>query len=353
MLDARTWLAWALTVLVAASLARNPLYGLLLLFITWVVYALCSSQQSRSAAFSPVRLALWMILFAIIFNGLTVHLGDTVLFRLPAWLPLLGGTITLEALIYGVTNGLALAAILSGFATINRVIPLRDLVQVTPRAFHEAGVVLSIALTFIPQTTRSLTRIREAQAVRGHRLRGLRDWLPIVVPLLVNGLERSMGLAEAMVARGYGATADQAHPRRLQALLSLGLLMLLGGWGSRLFFPTWRWPASLLMLGGAALVIIAAWLTGRTVQRTSYRPHRWTVWDGLALAGCALTLAVVVLPLPGLERASLGYSPYPRATLPAFDIWIGLGLLGLLAPAASLFGEPSYDRDHASDVHVS
>ena len=36
-------------------------------------------------------------------------------------------------------------------------------------------------------------RIREAQAVRGHRVQGIRDWLPIVVPLLVSGLERAMG----------------------------------------------------------------------------------------------------------------------------------------------------------------
>jgi energy-coupling factor transport system permease protein len=344
MLDARTWLIWALSTLVVASSTRNPLYGLLLLLATWAVYALCTPRDAQGSAFSPVRLASLVIPLAIVFNGLTNHLGDTILFRLPTWLPLLGGPVTLEALVFGAMNGLVLAAILSGFATINRTIPTRDLVRITPRAFHEAGVVLSIALTLIPQTRRSLAQIREAQAVRGHRVRGLGDWLPIVVPLLVNGMERSMGLAEAMVARGYGATDDRPNPRRLQALLSLGLLALLGGWGSWLFLPAWRGLSVVLMVAGAGLIGLAAWLAGRAVHHTSYRRHRWTIWDAVVLLGCAVTLAVVLLPLPGFDRTSLAYSPYPQIHLPSFDVAVGIGLLGLLAPIATAFGKTHYDH---------
>jgi len=208
MLDARGWLLWALVALVAASSTRNPLYVVLLLLIAMIVGGVCAGDRDRRAIMSPLRFAVVAIPLAALFNGLTAHLGDTVLFHLPDWLPLVGGSVTLEALIFGAMNGLTLTTIFSGFTTFNRVTPLRDLVRLTPRAFHEAGVVLSIALTFIPQTTRSLNRIREAQAVRGHRVRGLRDWLPIVVPFLISGLERSMGLAEAMVSRGYGAISD-------------------------------------------------------------------------------------------------------------------------------------------------
>ena len=48
-----------------------------------------------------------------------------------------------------------------------------------------------MAITYVPETARHFQRIREAQAIRGHRLRGLRDWRPIVIPLLVGGLERA------------------------------------------------------------------------------------------------------------------------------------------------------------------
>ena len=226
--------------------------------------------------------------------------------------------------------------------------PVRDLVQLAPRAFHEAGVVLSIALTFIPQTTRSLARIREAQAVRGHRARGLRDWLPIVVPLLVSGLERSMGLAEAMVARGYGAVSDRAQPLRAQALLALGLLALLGGWLTWLFLPVWKGAALGGMIAGAGLILGVVWLAGRAVSRTAYRLRRWTGRDTLVLLGYGLALAVVLLPLPWIDRATLYYAPYPRLTLPPFDPFIGLGLLGLLAPAVVSRGQVSRARSPQS-----
>ena len=341
MFDARAWLLWALTVLVTASSTRNPLYFVLLLLVAMVASVICAPDQGRQAPLSPLRFVAVAVPLAALFNGLTAHLGDTVLFHLPGWLPLLGGPVTLEALVFGAINGLTLTAIFSGFAVFNQVTPVRDLVRLAPRAFHEAGVVLSIALAFVPQTTRSLARIREAQAVRGHRTRGLRDWLPIVVPLLVSGLERSMGLAEAMVARGYGAVSDRAQPLRTQEVLAMGLLALLGGWLTFLFLPSWKDVAVGAMIGGAGIIIGVVWLAGRAVPRTVYRRSRWTARDTLVVLGCGLTLAVVLLPLPLTDRGTLYYSPYPGLTLPAFDPFIGLGLLGLLVPAVVSAGDPA------------
>jgi len=338
MLDVRVWLFWALTTLVVASSTRNPLYVILLLLVTTVVGVACAPDRGRRVPLSPLRFAAVAVPLSALFNSLTVHVGDTVLLRLPDWLPLLGGPVTLEAFVFGATNGLTLTAIFSGFAVFNQVTPVRDLVQLAPRAFHEAGVVLSIALTFVPQTTRSLNRIREAQAVRGHRVRGLRDWLPIVMPLLVSGLERSMGLAEAMVARGYGAVSDRAQPLRTQVVLAMGLLALLGGWLAFLFRPSWKEFAVGTMLGGAVLIVGVVWLAGRTVHHTVYRRRRWTARDTLSVLGCGLMLAVVLLPLPLIDRGTLYYAPYPRVTLPVFDPLIGLGLLGLLVPAVIITG---------------
>lgn len=352
MLDPRAWLLWALTVLVAAS-TRNPLYVALVLLIAAAVELagaparpagsapLAGSVRAAGSARSgrlpsSLRFAAVAIPLATLFNGLTVHLGETVLFRLPAGLPLLGGPVTLEALAYGAINGLTLTAIFSGFSTFNQVTPARDLVRLTPRAFHETGVVLSIALTFIPQMTRSVSQIREAQAVRGHRIRGLRDWLPIFVPLLVSGLERALGLAEAMVARGYGAVSDRAHSLRAQALLALGLLALLLGWLGILLLPRWRPVAIASMIGGAGLIVGRLWRAGRSVAHTTYRARPWTARESLVLLGCGLTLAALLAPLPFVDRETLSYSPYPRLAPPPFDPSIGLGLLGLLVPALAV-----------------
>ncbi len=328
MLDARVWFAWALTILFTASATRNPLYIAILLLTTMIVGGTCATGEGRRAPLSPLRFAMAAVPLSALFNGFTVHLGDTVLTHLPDWIPLLGGAITMEAFLFGALNGLTLTVIFAAFSVFNQVTPVRDLIKLTPRAFHEGGVVLSIALTFIPQTTRSLQRIREAQAVRGHRVQGIRDWLPIVVPLLVSGLERAMGLAEAMVARGYGAIADEGQSLRTRGLILAGLLTMLGGWLVYLFNASWRIPAAATIAAGAAAIGAAIWLTGRGVHHTIYRTRRWTWGDTLTLLGCGLTLGVALR-----QRDVLYYSPYPELTLPAFDPLIGIALLGLLVPA--------------------
>ena len=334
MFDARVWLLWSVTTLVAASSTRSPLYVVIMLLVTTVVGATCATDEGGRAPLSPLRFATVAVPLSALFNSLTVHSGDTVLFHLPSWLPLLGGAVTLEALAFGALNGLTLTIIFSAFSVFNQVTPVRDLIRLTPRAFHEAGVVLSIALTFIPQTTRSLQRIREAQAVRGHRVRGIRDWLPIVVPLLVSGLERAMGLAEAMVARGYGAVADESQPLRTRGLLVAGLFVLLAGWLAFLFRPASRLAAIAMIVTGAASIGLAAWQTGRTVEHTVYRPRGWTVGDTVVVLGCAATLFMVLT-----HREALYYSPYPRLGWPPFDPFIGLALLGLLVPPLLTVGQ--------------
>ncbi|MBU0704229.1 MAG: hypothetical protein KKC18_10240, partial [Chloroflexi bacterium] len=89
MIDARAWLLWAVTTLVLASSTRNPLYAVLLLLIVTVTGVACAPGQERRAALLPLRFAATAAPLAALFNGLTAHLGDTVLLRLPDWLPLL------------------------------------------------------------------------------------------------------------------------------------------------------------------------------------------------------------------------------------------------------------------------
>jgi len=344
MLDARAGLIWSLTVLVVASSTRNPLYVMLMLLCAMVVERASAPARSRGWPAS-LRFALVAIPLAALFSGLTVRFGDTPIVALPEWIPVIGGPVTAEALASGAINGLILTTIFTAFAAFNQATPARDLVRLAPRAFHQTGVVMSIALTFVPQTTRSLRRIREAQAVRGHRVKRLRDWLPIFVPLLVSGLERAMGLAEAMVARGYGATSDRRHPVRTQLTLALGLLLVFAGWLAYLFFPALRPFAIAAAIAGAAITLILIWAIGRSVPHTNLRKRRWTLRDTSAVLGCALTLAFYLAPLPLAGRGTLAYAPYPRLSLPPFEPVIGLATLGLLGPglAALLMGAPDGD----------
>lgn len=336
MNDARAWLLWALTVLLAGSYSRNPLYAVLLLLITLWVNAICASGETRARTLGPLSFALIAVPVAAVFNALLTRTGATVLFRLSDRLPLIGGAVTLEALVFGALNGLSLTVILSGFTAFNRALRVRDLVRLAPRAFHETGVVMSIALTFAPQTLRSLERIREAQAVRGHRVRGLRDWLPILTPLLVGALERAFMLAEAMMARGYVAATATRLPIRL--LLALGLLTLLGGWLGYLFVPDAR-GAALVALGIGALALVATLVAGgRSTRHTVYRSHLWSLRDTVMVVACLPALVLLLV-----RRAAFAYTPYPRLAWPSFDLWAAGSFLGLLSPALLFTNTPSED----------
>ncbi len=326
--DVRAWLVWMLVAAGLATVSRNPIYLLTVLCVSRIVAERCA-QPTNALTFSFWRFAVLVLLFSALFNVLFVHLGDSELFRLPAAWPLVGGAITLEALMAGLINGLAILALLSVFITINSCVPIREMVRLTPRAFNSLGVVLLIALTYVPETTRHLARIREAQAIRGHRLAGIRDWQPILIPLLIGGLERAMTLAEVMVARGYGSPTTREHGLARQGGLIAGLILALTGWGMALWIG---WPGWLLLALSFLLLATLIRRAGREVKYTTYRPRAWGVDDTLFVAASLCPLVVFAAQYLWMGSGDLGYQTYPQLTWPPFQPAIGLSLLLLLFP---------------------
>jgi len=334
MIHTAAWLVWLAAALAALSATRNPFYLLLLWLCLLIVgAALGRREEAAPAPFSLLRFSALVIVLAALFNAFTSHVGETALFTIPGRLPLLSGAVTAEGLAYGAINGLALAGFLAAFNVLNRAVPVRALVRLIPRAFYPVAVVTAIAVTYVPVTVRQFRQVREAQAVRGHRLRGLRDWLPLLMPLLIGGLERALALAEAMTARGFASQpVSSAGGGKARLALLGGVVCLAGGWLLLLS----RAPlllAQALMLGGALLIAAGLWALGRRWPRTTYRREPWRAADTLVCLGALLAAAAFLLPLPGLGRATLAYSPYPALALPGFDLRLAALALGLLVPA--------------------
>lgn len=330
-LDARVWVVWLVASVTAVLLTRNPLYAVILLLVAQIVRTTCVANPD-AVNLSLWRIGVFTLLFSMLFNGLSVHIGQTVLLTLPVDWPLIGGNLTLEAMIYGAISGLVLLTMLALFLAFNTAVATGDLVRLTPRAFHHLGLVVLIAMSYVPETLRQLQRIREAQAVRGHRLQGVGDWRPIVIPLLIGGLERSMNLAEAMVARGFGATEEVRANWTAQLGLVLALLLVVGGWMLTFWQTTAGW---LLLAAGVGLLLVLIWRQGHGREHTRYRPRRWTGWDTVVLVTAVVPLLLVLVNVPGVDRSSLSYEPYPALTLPPFDPVLGLALLLLVTPAAA------------------
>jgi energy-coupling factor transport system permease protein len=346
--DSRAWLIWVLAMAMLVTVARNPLYTLILLLVARLVTAAWGTFQG-GLPLPFWRSAALILLLSTAINVLFVDTGATVFGRLPEHWPLVGGAMTMEAAVYGAHNGLILLALLAAFMALNALVPAGELIRLAPRAFYSLGVVLLITLTYVPETVRHLNRVREAQAIRGHRLRGLRDWQPLLIPLLIGGLERAMQLAETMVARGYGATDGNEQPVAVRLALLSSLVALLVGWLLALW---WGWPGYVLLLAGAAVLIILIRQLGRSVRHTIYRPSRWQKQDTLLLATVVLPLSLAFLPSPLLDHTTLFYSPYPQVTLPSFDPLFGvalacLALPALLAPARrpTIVDQPVHDYD--------
>ena len=197
MLHPVAWVTWTISGAVAATMTRNPLYLAILLGIVAIHYYGLASQHNPQAQGwqAMLRLALVLVCLVVPFNALSVHAGSHVLFRLPPSWPLIGGNITLEAVIWGATTALGLLSLMMLFATFNLAVDQAQILRLTPAFVYEAGLTVSIALTFVPQMMISAREIREAQSIRGHRIRRARDMLPLLMALLTTGLEQSFQLA--------------------------------------------------------------------------------------------------------------------------------------------------------------
>lgn len=327
------WVIWLAAVLVMLSITRNPLYLLIILFcVLWVGFALQRGGAEITRPFSLWKFAAWIILLATSFNALTSHYGETIVFTIPGRLPLISGNVTVEAMVYGATSGLILTGMLASFTVLNLALPVRDLISLIPRAFFPVAVVTSIAVTYLPTTLRQFQLIREAQAIRGHQMRSLRDWLPLLMPLLVGGLEHAMQLAEAMTARGFASSRATTGRRSIYPRLCmlLGVLLLAAGWLTQLSGAA---VGGWMMIATAAILILGGlWYLGSQSQRSTYRRPAWNWKDGLTLIVAVGVSAIYLLPIPGLNRASLYYEPYPQLTFPPFSPLLGMAMLGLLIP---------------------
>lgn len=331
------WISWLAAAALPALLTRNPYYLSLVILAASVVYLAQGSHSPVARGWGMfIKLGLILCAFSVPANTLFVHYGDIVLFSLPRSWPVVGGPITLEAALFGLGNGLSLLALLLIFAVFNVAVPPASLLRLVPNFLHQAGVIVAIAVTFAPQMIVSAQEIREAQQVRGHRFRGLRDLLPLFVPLLAGGLERAIQLAESMESRGFGnGRADSlAGPIVAARAASVaGLAGLAVGAFVYAYFPDQRAPGALALTISVILLLVSFWLMGGVTRRSHYRRWLWRQRDTmLALTSGAIALFVFALWL--WDRPALIYYPYPPLSpWPTFRLEVGIALALLALPA--------------------
>lgn len=337
------WWLWAIGLAAAASMTTNPLVLLLLIGVASVVVTARRSAQPWGASFRlyvmlGVAVVVIRVLFRIVFAG--TYPGTVVLdlpaVPLPDWVLgfTLFGPVTRESLLFGLYDGLRLAAIIICVGAANSLANPKRLLRSVPPALYEIGTALVVAVTVLPQFVESVKRVRAAQSLRAGETGRVRRLRRHVVPVLEDALERSLALAAGMDTRGYGRSAAAgAWQRRVTGTLMLvGLLGVCVGVYAVLDRTAPRYLA-LPMLGlGLALALTGMVSAGRRVQRTRYRPDRWR-WPELVVAACGIAVGVVGW---WVSRNQLPIA-YPDVTVaPEVSLTALVGaLLGVVAAAAA------------------
>ncbi|WP_019067163.1 CbiQ family ECF transporter T component [Streptomyces hokutonensis] len=344
------WWTWSLGLATAATRTTNPLLLTLLITVTAYVVATNRTPTPWSRSYTAfAKLALAVLLIRLLFAtalGSPIPGTHTLLtlpeVPLPHWAQgiRLGGKVTAEGLTFAFYDGLKLATLLICVGAANALANPARLLKSLPGALYETGVAVVVALTFAPNLVADVQRLRAARRLRGRPDRGLRGLLQVGLPVLEGSLERSVALAAAMDARGYGRTAQvPASVRRTTTALTLGGLLgvcagtygLLTAEGGGYGLP--------LLLAGVVAAAAGLRLGGRRTLRTRYRPDPWGARAWLvAGSGAAVAALLTLASVRDPGALAPGVVPLVAPTLP---LWPAAAVLLGLAPALPTFKEPS------------
>ena len=332
------WLVWALAAAASVELAPSPVYVALVLAVAFVVVSAHALDGPLARAF-PVLLVVGMV-FAVVrvlLTAATTHAGGDALFTTPdLTLPRLlggfqvGGPVEISVVLQAAAESFAVVGVMAVFGAFNAVVSHHQLVQSAPKAFYETGLIVTVAIAFVPATVATVARVREADKARtGGTVVRRGRLLRLCVPILENGLERALLLAESMDSRGFAAQGA-GRADRVTAWCVLAGLVGMGGAFVALVARA-RVPALVLAALAVAAVGVATAVSSRRATRTSYRPRRMSGRDWALVATSLVAPAgLALLALAGDDSLTWAASPL---RLPSFDPLAALALVALTAPA--------------------
>jgi energy-coupling factor transport system permease protein len=342
------WWAWAAGLATAAIETTNPV--LLLLIAAVVVYVVATRRSTAPWSRSLVVFLRFGLVVIVIRVVVQILFGDRiaghVMFSLPqvslpSWAAgvSIGGPVTAESVLEALCEGLRLAVVLLAFGAANSLASPYRLLRCLPAVLYEAGVAVTVALTYAPELVTTIGQVREARRLRGRPTRGLAGLRGMAVPVLEGALDRSLELASSMDSRGYGRREAATSSRR-RATLATGfgtVLVLVGMYVVLSSTTPWGLGAAALLVG-AGLLGSGVALSGRRARRTRYRPDRWlgTEWL-IALSGAAVVAVFSIAGALGVGGLQVSFYPLglpPVPILPCLGILIGL-VPALISPTGA------------------
>ncbi|HET7530377.1 MAG TPA: CbiQ family ECF transporter T component [Mycobacteriales bacterium] len=358
------WWLWAIGLGAAVSQTDNPL----LLLVALAVLAYVVTMRRTDAPWARglkyyFALALIVVALRVVFRsvfGGAIGTNDHILFHLPE-IPLpdwaadvqLGGPVSLENSVSAAADGMRLAVLLCCIGAANALANPRRALRVLPGALYELGVAVVVCMSVAPQLVESIGRVRRARRLRAGSSARLRSIRAIAIPVVEDAFERSLRLAAAMDARGYGRRGTVSP--RTRAVTSGCLLTGLAGLCAGAYGLLDRTTPALLgmptMLIGGTLCCVGLGLGGRRVTTTRYRPDPWQAPEWIVAAtGLAAAATLIAASAAGADGLLPSFAPLTWPSLPLIPT---LAILAAALPAVAAPPPPVEGRTRISRAPVT
>jgi energy-coupling factor transport system permease protein len=343
-LHAATWALWAVAAAITVELAPNPVYVALVIAVAALVVSGHRLDTPWALAF-PILIGVGVAfgVLRVVLTAATTHGGDPVLFTMPSLtVPRLlggftvGGAVSLPVVMQAAAESFAIIGIMAAFGAFNAVVSHHELIQVVPRAFYEVGLIVTVAVAFVPSTIGAVQRVIEADRARvgGQRPPRRGRLVRRAVPLIESGAEQAIALAESMDSRGFARADATATDKAAATGALIALLALAAAFVALVARATV--VAAVLGAVGCAAIVVAISVASKAADRPRYRPRPVTRRDR-TVAGIALAAPVLMALRAVAGDGTLVWSTSPLR-LPGVS-WAAVAAIALLAVPAAVRDE--------------
>jgi energy-coupling factor transport system permease protein len=184
-------------VITIAMFIQNPIILLLALFGSILYYAVTFRKISAK------MLTFWGLLFLLIslINPIFSHKGETVLLFIN------GKAITLEALFYGINNGIMILAVMIWFLVFSEIMTSDKVMYIFGKFSPRLALLVSMSLRYIPLYRQRAGIINNAQKTMGlykesNIVDNVKGGMRVTSSLITWSLETSVDTADSFAARG-------------------------------------------------------------------------------------------------------------------------------------------------------
>lgn len=191
-------------VVFALALIFTDLYALFIIFLAqlpMIFSARVHREWSRS-----LRGGLYLTLIIFLTNLVVGYFSS-------------GFQLTTNLLLYSATLAFRFVVLMSSFSIFFLTTSPDDLSLALEQSHipYEFCFAFTTAVRFVPvlaneaQTIMDAQRSRGLELEKGRFLKRIRNYVPILIPLIVGAIRRSLELAEAMESRAFGASKNRTN----------------------------------------------------------------------------------------------------------------------------------------------